>query len=67
VSLVESRPTVYSDDQELPGVPPSVLNVMQTGRGARPFTSIQETARPQVVLPADEIITGSAAVRFRVK
>jgi hypothetical protein len=67
VSLVESRPTVYSDDQELPGMPPSVLNVMQTGRGARPFTSIMETARPQVVLPADEIVTGSAAVRFRVK
>lgn len=67
VSLVESRPTIYSDDQELPGVPPSVLNVMQTGRGARPFTAIQETARPQVILPADEIVTGSAAVRFRVK
>ena len=67
VSLLETRPTVFSDDQELPGVPPSVLNVMQSGRSARPVTSINETARPQLILPAEEIITGSAVVRFRVK
>lgn len=67
VSVVESRPTVYADDQELPGVPPSVLNVMQTGRSGRPITSIMETARPQIVLAADEIVTGSTVIRFRVK
>jgi len=67
LSLVESRPTVFADDQELPAVPPSVLNVMQTGRSARPFTSIAETARPQLVLPAEGVVTGSTAVRFRVK
>ena len=67
VSVVESRPTVYADDQELPGVPASVLNVMQTGRSARPITSIMETARPHVTLAFDEIVTGSAVIRFRVK
>jgi hypothetical protein len=67
VSLVESRPTVYADDQALPGVPTSVLNVMQTGRSAKPVTSIMETARPQLVLPSEEIVTGSTMVRFRVK
>ena len=67
VSLVESRPTVYADDQALPGVPTSVLNVMQTGRSAKPVTSMMETARPQLVLPSEDIVTGSTMVRFRVK
>lgn len=67
VSLVESRPTVFADDQEMPAVPPSVLNVMQTGRSGRPFTAVGETARTQLQIPVGELVTGSAVVRFRVK
>ena len=67
VSLVESRPTVYADDKEMAGLPPSVLNVLQTGRSGRPYLATMETTRPQVILPSDEIVSGNAVVRFRVK
>lgn len=67
VSLVEPRPTVYADDKEMAGLPQSVLNVLQTGRSGRPYLATMETTRPQVILPADEIVSGNAVVRFRVK
>ena len=68
VSLVQARPTVYSDDKSMPSLPASVLNVMQTGRGSsRPFVTSAETALEQASLAFDYVITGSYSLRFQVK
>jgi len=68
VSLVESRPTVYSDDKALPSLPGSVLNIMQSGRSAsRPFITTAETAIEQAAIPFDYMVSGSFSLRFTIK
>ncbi len=67
ISLVESRPTVYVDDQAMGALPPSVLGVLQAPRGGRPLAATAETARPVNSLPVDAIVSGSASMRFSVK
>ena len=68
VSLVEPRPTVYYEDKTLPGLPASVMNVMQTGRSAsRHFASSPETAVQQASLPFDLVVSGSYSLKITVK
>ena len=68
VSLIDPRPTVYSDDKTLPSLPPSVLNVMQTGRAAsRHMMSSPESAVEQMSLPFEQVISGSYSLRITVK
>jgi hypothetical protein len=68
VSLVDPRPTVYSDDKTLPSLPSSVLNVMQTGRTAsRHMMSSSESAVEQMAIPFDQVINGSYSLRITVK
>jgi hypothetical protein len=68
VSLVDARPTVYSDDKTLPSLPASVLNVMQTGRTAsRSMMSSSESAVEQMSLPFEQVINGSYSLRITVK
>lgn len=68
VSLVESRPTVYSDDKTMPSLPGSVLNVMQTGRTAsRSMVSSPESAIEQMSIPFEQVISGSYSLRVTVK
>jgi hypothetical protein len=68
VSLMESSPTAYYDDKTLPSLPASVLNVMQSGRGAnRPLVTTPDSASEQMSLPFDYVITGSYALKITVK
>jgi hypothetical protein len=68
VSLVQSRPTLYSEDKTLPSLPASVLNVMQTGRtGNRAYVTSPETAIEQLSIPFDHVVSGSYSLRFTVK
>lgn len=68
VSLVEQRPTVYSDDKTLPSLPASVLNVMQTGRASsRSMMSSAESAVEQMAIPFEQVISGSYSLRITVK
>jgi len=68
ISLVEARPTLYYDDKTLPSLPASVLNVMQTGRSAnRTFATSGESAREQMAVPFDYVITGSYALKLSVR
>jgi len=67
LSLVESRPTVYADEQMLANVPPSVLNVMQSGRTGRPLAAMNESAQFVESIAMDRIISGSTSLRFAVK
>jgi len=67
VSLVEPSPTAYYDDKTLPSLPTSVLNVMQSGRGAnRTVVTSPETATEQLSLPFDYVVTGSYSLRIHV-
>jgi hypothetical protein len=68
VSLVQARPTVFSDDKTMPSLPASVLNVMQTGRASsRPFATSNETASEQLAIPFDLVVSGSYSLRITVK
>jgi hypothetical protein len=68
VSLVEARPTVYSDDKTMPSLPASVLNVMQSGRaGNRSFVTSPESAAEQLAIPFDLVVSGSQSLRIIVK
>ncbi len=67
VSLIESQPTVYSDEKVLPSLPASVLNVMQSGRATNhEFVSSPESAHEQLSVPIDEVVTGSYSLKIYV-
>ena len=67
VSLIESQPTVYSDEKVLPSLPASVLNVMQSGRATNhEFVSSPESAHEQLSVPLDEVVTGSYSLKIHV-
>jgi hypothetical protein len=67
VSLVQARPTVLVEDKVLPGLPPSVANVMQNGRtGARNLPTVPETAVEQQSIPFDVMVGGSHSLRIKV-
>ncbi len=67
VSLIESQATVYSDEKVLPDLPPSVLNVMQSGRATNhKFVSSPESAHEQTSVPFDEVVTGSYSLKVYV-
>jgi hypothetical protein len=68
VSLIDHRPTVYSDDKTMPSLPASVMNVMETGRTAsRSMVSSAESAVEQMSIPFDQVISGSYSLRITVK
>ncbi|HZT33441.1 MAG TPA: hypothetical protein VFA33_26370 [Bryobacteraceae bacterium] len=68
VSLLQSSPTAYYDDQTLPSVPPSVLNVLQTGRAAsRALVTSADSVSEQMAIPFDYVISGSYTLKITVK
>ncbi len=67
VSLLESQPTVYSDEKVLPSLPASVLNVMQSGRVTNhEFVSSAESTHEELSVPFDEVVTGSYSLKIYV-
>jgi hypothetical protein len=67
VSLIESQPTVYSDEKVLPDLPASILNVMQSGRATNhQFVSSPESAHEQLSVPFDRVVTGSYSLKVYV-
>jgi hypothetical protein len=68
VSLLQSSPTAYYDDKQMPSLPASVLNVMQTGRAAnRPLVTTPESATQQAAIPFDYVVSGSYSLKIAVK
>ena len=68
VSMVEGRPTYYADDKTLPSLPSSVLNVLQAERtSTRVLTGTAESAKQQLAIPFDQMISGSYSLRVNVK
>lgn len=67
VSLIDSQPTVYSDEKVLPSLPASVLNVMQSGRATNhEFVSSPESAHEETSVAFDQVITGSYSLKIYV-
>jgi hypothetical protein len=67
VSLIDSQPTVYSDEKILPSLPASVLNVMQSGRATNhQFVSSPESAHEQTSVPFDVVVTGNYSLKIHV-
>ncbi len=68
VSLVSPSPTLFYGDKSLPALPPSVMNVMQTGRSAsRHLPSSAESVSEQGSIPFDSVVNGSYALQIQVK
>jgi len=68
VSLVEGRPTYYADDKTLPSLPASVLNVLQAERtSTRVLVGSAETAKEQLAIPIDQMVSGSYSLKINVK
>jgi hypothetical protein len=68
VSVVEQRPTYYSDDKTMPALPASVLNVLGTERTAsRALVGSPESATQQFSVPFDQVVSGSYSLRITVK
>ena len=67
VSLIESQPTIYSDEKVLPSLPASVLNVMGSGRtNNHQFVSAPESAHEQTSVPFGVVVTGSYSLKVFV-
>lgn len=67
VSLIESQPTVFSDEKVLPSLPASVLNVMESGQTTNhEFVSSPESAHEQASIPFDRVVTGSYSLKIFV-
>ena len=67
VSMIDSQPTVYSDEKVLPSLPASVLNVMQSGRATNhQFVSAPESAHEQTSVPFDVVVTGNYLLKINV-
>ena len=68
VSLVEGRATYYADDKTLPSLPASVLNVLQAEHtSTRVLAGSAETAKQQIAIPFDQMISGSYSLKINVK
>jgi hypothetical protein len=68
VSLVQRRPTLYFEDKNLPSLPASVANVMQSGRsGNRRYLLSAESAQQQEAIPFDLVVSGSHSLSIKVK
>jgi hypothetical protein len=68
ISILEPSPTVYYEDKALTNLPGSVMNVFQANRNpSRPLLSAGETASERIALEFDQVITGSAYARIRIK
>jgi hypothetical protein len=68
VSVVQRRPTYYSEDKTLPALPLSVLNVLQSQKSAgRALTGIAESAEEELSIPFDQMVTGSFSLPITVR
>jgi uncharacterized protein YifN (PemK superfamily) len=68
VSILESQPTVYSDEKVLPNLPSSVLNVMQSGRdNSHQFVSAPQSTIEEASVPFDVVVDGDTSLKIFVK
>jgi hypothetical protein len=67
VSLLETRPTVFAGDKQMGGLPPSMMNAIQAGRSSAPVAAAGETVSISTLIDSGDVVSGSVALRFKVK
>jgi hypothetical protein len=68
VSLIESQPTVYSDEKILPNLPASILNVMQSGRdSSHQFVSSPQSTLAETSIALDTVVDGRCSLKIYVR
>jgi len=68
VSLVQARPTYFTEDKTMPSLPASILNVMQTERtSTRTLSGIADSTEEQLSVPFDQQVTGNYSLRITVR
>ena len=68
VSLIDASPTAYYEDKTLPGLPASILNVLQAGHSAtQAMVTSPESSSERMSLPFDYVVNGSYTLRITIK
>jgi hypothetical protein len=67
VSLLEANPQAMVDDKIMPGLPLSVMNVMEGLRGTQDMVVIGESAVNEASTPVDYVVSGAQVITINVK
>jgi len=67
VSLLEANPEAMVEDKVMPGLPPSVMNVMDGMRGTQDMVVLAESAVNESSTPLDYVVAGSKVINVMVK
>jgi len=67
VSLLEANPQAMVEDKVMPGLPLSVMNVMDGMRGTQDMIVTGESSVNEASTPLDYVISGSQLITIRVK
>jgi hypothetical protein len=67
VSLLEPNPQAMVDDKIMPGLPLSVMNVMDGMRGTQDMFVMGESAVSEASTPVDYVVSGAQVITVQVK
>ncbi|MGE0405692.1 MAG: SpoIVB peptidase S55 domain-containing protein [Candidatus Korobacteraceae bacterium] len=67
VSLLEANPQAMVEDKVMPGLPLSIMNMMEGMRGTREMVVVGESAVTEASTPLDYVISGGQVISVSVK
>ncbi len=67
VSLLEANPQAMVEDKVMPGLPLSIMNVMEGMRGTRDMVVVGESAVNEASTPLDYVVSGAQVITVSVK
>jgi hypothetical protein len=67
VSLLEANPQAMVEDKVMPGLPLSIMNVMEGMRGTREMVVVGESAVTEASTPLDYVVSGGQVISISVK
>ncbi len=67
VSLLEANPQAMVEDKVMPGLPVSVMNVMEGMRGTQDMVVTGESAVNEAATPLDYVVSGAQLITITIK
>jgi hypothetical protein len=67
VSLLEPNPEAMVEDEVMPALPLSIMNVMEGMRGTQDMVIAGESAVNEVAVPVDYVVSGAQVITLTVK
>jgi hypothetical protein len=67
VSLLEANPQAMVEDKVMPGLPLSIMSVMEGMRGTREMVVVGESAVTEASTPLDYVVSGAQVISVSVK